>query len=1101
MKKPWNVVIVLLCSVLICASVLLLSKNAFSPKAEVELQIDTGSKEYQVGDQFQISLEAKNTGRSDMNNVELELILPDEIGLRQNSPEQTRSWNSLSSGNVLSTFVYTEALSEADEDSVVNEETSFLSKVDSISTKIAPFAAIFAVLGLIIVFVISKEGRILMAVSLTVAILGGFLAPTIYYAITSGEFSYEERITQSFSVAGKTATIEGVIRYNKEEPVSETNEYYLVYNSNGGNEVAFQKVNENELATVPEFPSKDGFDFTGWYLDEECKNQFDFDSQHVTEDIILYAGWVDERYGWDSDGDGITNILEKKYGSDPFVFNDTNIDFDGDLIPDYAEQYIFKTSYQSKDTDGDQLSDYDELMLTLTDPTLPDSDSDGVDDYSEDADADSLSNGEEIAINTSPLVADSDADGLNDSKEVKELKTDPLESDSDGDQASDGWEANNGTDPLAKNDKFDISATETSSDGKVTATVDLSLAGDPEAVTFTESDVDQLLDETIPGCIGAPFILAAEGAFAEATVKFSFDSGSIPQDAELTICVYNEDTGLLDPIPTTIEGNIASGTVYHSSTMVLLNKRQLDDVWANDILSPDSEAYKESVFDIAFVIDYSASMDDNDPDRLRIEIVKQFISKLRDGQDQASVIKFAKYATVLVPLSKDKTLLTNTVDSITNASSDGCDDEAGTNGSDGLHAALEELKASSSEGDFKYIIFLTDGEDNNTSYDYDVLIQDAIDNNITIFSIGMGEADETLLKRIAESTGGKYYYATAVDLEDTSQDGLMDAFHDIEVSTLDLETDSNNDGISDYYTKLLCEGKLRTGTGIPLFEGISYDEVQSSDDYDQDGVPNGEEVIVKYDAATGKTYIAVVSSPTNPDTDGDGVKDGDDPEPRKKGLEGGVIGKLTLVSCYEEEDSGWTSGHAFFVYTSYINDSIDFTGLVPGWQRRDRDSHWSTSNIVRDSSATDSYIIEVGESVAIGDGAAGAGFDSLINDRGSIIDRGDTNGVSYNMEVRKHYSSDYSYLHNTYISMDITEKDLRSLISFCGRSDVCFWSLTHNCATVAAQAWNRLSDEKVNPYSFDFMRGDVATPKGLKEDLRKNPNHGEDFDFIGTLGL
>ena len=206
-----------------------------------------------------------------------------------------------------------------------------------------------------------------------------------------------------------------------------------------------------------------------------------------------------------------------------------------------------------------------------------------------------------------------------------------------------------------------------------------------------------------------------------------------------------------------------------------------------------------------------------------------------------------------MPLSKDKTLLTNTVDSITNASSDGCDDEAGTNGSDGLHAALEELKASSSEGDFKYIIFLTDGEDNNTSYDYDVLIQDAIDNNITIFSIGMGEADETLLKRIAESTGGKYYYATAVDLEDTSQDGLMDAFHDIEVSTLDLETDSNNDGISDYYTKLLCEGKLRTGTGIPLFEGISYDEVQSSDDYDQDGVPNGEEVIVKYDAATGKT--------------------------------------------------------------------------------------------------------------------------------------------------------------------------------------------------------------------------------------------------------
>ena len=1101
MKKPWNIVIVLLCSVLVCTSVFLLSKSAFSPRAEVDLQIDTGSEEVQVGEQFQISLEAKNTGRGDMNNVELELILPEELGLRKNSPDQTRYWNSLSSGDALSTYVLTEALSEADEDSVVSENTSFLGKVDDIATKVAPFVAVLAVLGLVLIYVISKEGKILMAVSLVVAILCGFLAPTIYYAVTSSSLSYKETITQEISVAGKTMTIEGVIRYDKKSPASETNEYYLVYNSNGGTEVAFQKVGEDELATSPENPTKDGFDFTGWYLDEECKNQFKFDSQQITEDVTLYAGWVDESYGWDSDGDGITNILEKKYGSDPFVFNDTNIDFDGDLIPDYSEQYIFKTSYQSKDTDGDRLSDYEELSITLTDPTLTDSDSDGVDDYSADADADSLSNGEEIEAQTCPLIADTDADGLNDSAELKELKTDPLEPDTDGDQARDGWEVDNGSDPLAKNTKFSVSSTETSSDGKVIATVDMSLEGDPEAVTFEQSDVDQLLDETIPGCIGAPFVLEADGDFTEATVKFAFDSSSIPQDAELTICVYNEDTGLLDPIPTTIDGNVASGTVYHSSTMVLLNKRQLDDVWSNDILSPDSEAYKESVFDIAFVIDYSASMDDNDPDRLRIEIVKQFISKLRDGQDRAAVVKFAKYATLLVPLSQDKTLLTNTVDSITNASSDGCDDEAGTNGSDGLHAALEELKASSAEGDFKYIIFLTDGEDNNTSYDYDVLIQDAIDNHITIFSIGMGDADEDLLKRIAESTGGKYYFATAVDLEDTSKDGLMDAFHDIEVSTLDLETDSNNDGISDYYTKLLCEGKLRTGTGVPLFEGISYDEVQSSDDYDQDGIPNGEEVIVKYDAATGKTYIAVVSSPTNPDTDGDGVKDGDDPEPRKKGLAGGIIGKLTLVSCYNEEDSGWTSGHAFFVYTSYINDSIDFTGLRAGWQKGDRSQPWSASNIVRDDTATSGYVVVPGESLAIGDGANGAGFESLIDDKGSSIGRGDTNGVSYNMEAYKRYANNYNYIHNTYISMDITEQQLRSIISYCSRSDVCYWSLTHNCATVAAQVWNRISEDKVNPYSAEFMLGGVATPKGMKIDLRKKPNHGEDFDFIGALGL
>ena len=98
-------------------------------------------------------------------------------------------------------------------------------------------------------------------------------------------------------------------------------------------------------------------------------------------------------------------------------------------------------------------------------------------------------------------------------------------------------------------------------------------------------------------------------------------------------------------------------------------------------------------------------MNDNDPDSLRLQIVRRFIEKLRDNQDQATVIQFAARATTLVPLSSNKQTLLNAVDSITNASGEGCRDaDLGTNGSDGIHAALEELKEL--EHGFKYIIFL-----------------------------------------------------------------------------------------------------------------------------------------------------------------------------------------------------------------------------------------------------------------------------------------------------------------------------------------------------------------------------------------------------------
>ena len=77
--------------------------------------------------------------------------------------------------------------------------------------------------------------------------------------------------------------------------VVESQRFTITFNSNGGSNVESQKVFPNEKVTKPENPTKepDGFttyNFEGWYTDEACSEEYNFESE-VTKDIILYAKW------------------------------------------------------------------------------------------------------------------------------------------------------------------------------------------------------------------------------------------------------------------------------------------------------------------------------------------------------------------------------------------------------------------------------------------------------------------------------------------------------------------------------------------------------------------------------------------------------------------------------------------------------------------------------------------------------------------------------------------------------------------------------------------------------------------------------------------
>ena len=68
--------------------------------------------------------------------------------------------------------------------------------------------------------------------------------------------------------------------------------FTVTFDLNGkpGTAPSAQTVEKDKTATEPGIPKTEGFTFTGWYKEKECRTKYDF-ATPVTADITLYAGW------------------------------------------------------------------------------------------------------------------------------------------------------------------------------------------------------------------------------------------------------------------------------------------------------------------------------------------------------------------------------------------------------------------------------------------------------------------------------------------------------------------------------------------------------------------------------------------------------------------------------------------------------------------------------------------------------------------------------------------------------------------------------------------------------------------------------------------
>lgn len=836
----------------------------------LEVSLTTDKEAYSKDEKITATLSVKNTNAKEVTDVAMEAVIPDgyEVADGTKNNKQLDKLAPNESAELKVVYVAKDS-GEDNQDSEIsqvsqesqNGEVSTVSpsndspKTGDNATIPVAIAIVLLVSVLLAVFCFkSKKGRKLLSVILTVSIIGG--ASTLSsLKINAVGINNDIYISTSATVGQQTLKISAKVVYsifidetnlgNEQVKIDKNN---FTYNSNDDSYQTYDLLN-NITGTVSESNKVKSFKLEIY----NSRNEL-----FLTDDIVPVDNWSYDNIVLDLGKNRICVNAEYDDGTvatDELLLNNT-IEGLENLVIDYDDndkdglcnmiEDIIGTDKNSDDTDNDKISDYNEVMVLFTDPKLKDTDGNGIADGDEDPDSDGLKNIREFELGTNPLYDDTDSDHLKDKDEVDVYHTNPLLPDTDGDGLDDFKEIELGYDPNKHNDTFKVTAVPSDDEASdlVKPSVSLELSGEQVNTLSVTKLSDFYFDENTYGYIGPGYEFEVDGEFDQAVIRFEFDSELLNNpDFDPTIYYFDEERQELVELETTIEGDTAVAVTTHFSKYVLLDKKKLDEIWNVEIKVSDGTVDSSLPIDLAFVIDGSGSMTWNDSQNIRYEAAIELIDQLNKS-DRVAVIGFDNDATVCSKFTLDKSISKNAVyDTFT---------DGGTSVYNGIITA-NELYKEQPRNSIKKMIVLTDGEDNGY-YNYSPIIEESKSLGITIYTVGLGNVDEELLKSIAESTGGNYYNASfASDLIDEFENAKED---------IDLSVDTDGDGICDYYEN----GRIRLGSG----KFISTDP--NNKDTDNDGIPDGEEIIVTKENGTVKfTYK---SDPNNRDTDGDGLLDG-----------------------------------------------------------------------------------------------------------------------------------------------------------------------------------------------------------------------------------
>lgn len=176
--------------------------------------------------------------------------------------------------------------------------------------------------------------------------------------------------------------------------------------------------------------------------------------------------------------------------------------------------------------------------------------------------------------------------------------------------------------------------------------------------------------------------------------------------------------------------------------------------------------YTKRPTNIYLVVDTSGSMEENDKIELTRVALRSFVDQIRGDRDRVGLVTFASSVYVERPLQAlDDAGRTALYTDIERLSASG-----NTALIDGIWEAYSRLTTEGSPEAINAIVVMTDGQENSSRQSLSAMqrrIQQEHGMQIVIFTIAFGnDADEKLMRSIAETGGGQYRRADETDIED-----------------------------------------------------------------------------------------------------------------------------------------------------------------------------------------------------------------------------------------------------------------------------------------------------------------------------------------------
>jgi uncharacterized repeat protein (TIGR02543 family) len=177
----------------------------------------------------------------------------------------------------------------------------------------------------------------------------------------SGDFTIEIR-----NITTKQVIIDDITWISNSGSTEVATSYTVSYESNGGSTVASESVQEGQLASEPDVPTRSNYSFEGWFTDDlTFNNQFDFLTDTITDDITLYAKWVEDSSPETTVTTTITysdTNMTSSYTSSSFTFEDISYEYNKAGSFDGGTSIQFNGSWFKNTT---SLGNIQEIILTF----------------------------------------------------------------------------------------------------------------------------------------------------------------------------------------------------------------------------------------------------------------------------------------------------------------------------------------------------------------------------------------------------------------------------------------------------------------------------------------------------------------------------------------------------------------------------------------------------------------------------------------------------------------------------------------------------------------------------------------------------------------